>query len=103
VAGVDYQKSFVFQALARAANDEAVGKTAEAIDGLLDHARQTLKKDAEKDLPEGPVRVIYDFEIEILNKSTVTRKGKEVRWRSEPKGTLSELLQLIDIPDDLLK
>jgi hypothetical protein len=102
VAGVDYQKTFVFQALARAANDEATGKTTEAIDGLLDHARQTLKKDAEKGLPEGPVRAIYDFEIEILNKSSVTRKSREVHWRSEPKGSLSELLPLI-APEDLLK
>jgi beta-lactamase regulating signal transducer with metallopeptidase domain len=103
VVGVYYQNSLNLQAVASTANEEKAQKTAEAFHGLLEYALKTLKKDAEKEPPQGQEKAIYDLEIEILDKSTVRREGKVVRWHVETsKGSLSELMPHF-LPEDLVK
>jgi len=103
VVGVDYQNSLNLQAFARAANEEKAQKSAEAFHGLLENAIKTLKKDAEKQPPQGREKAVYNLEIEILDKSTVQREGKVVRWHVETgKGSLSDLLPNF-FPEDLVK
>jgi beta-lactamase regulating signal transducer with metallopeptidase domain len=103
VFGVEYQNSLSLQAIARAANEETALKTAEAVHGILEYALKTLKKDAERELPQGREKAVYDLEFEILDKSTVRREGKIVRWHAETgKGSFTELFPHF-IHEDLVK
>jgi hypothetical protein len=89
--------------VARASNEGAANKSAEAFKALVEYALTTLKKDANKNPPEGRERFIYEFKIEILNKSSVTRIGNEARWHIETnKASLSDLLPAF-VPEDLVK
>jgi beta-lactamase regulating signal transducer with metallopeptidase domain len=103
VVAVDYQSSLNLQAVARAANEETAQKTAEAVHRLIENAHKSKKTDAEIQPPQGREKAIYDFEMEILDKSTVRREGNVVRWHVETsKGSFTELLPHFS-PEDLMK
>jgi hypothetical protein len=102
VFGIGQQKEFAFQMFAQTENEEKAAKTAQAIEEFLAECRKGLEQDAKEDPPKGSELVLHGFAKDLQQSSKVTRKGTEVRWRSESKRTLAELVPLI-IPEEISK
>jgi hypothetical protein len=99
VFGVDYADGFIFQAFVRSPTEQAAEKAAKAIQALIERDRQIEVQQRSSTKKE---KTIADrFLADLQEHTRMEQQGKTVKWRSEVKISLADVMAAI--PQDIRK